>query len=465
MRDPVSVHEVGAVASQPSDTDVIPGLPPAVGWPRVVQTAAVLWFTERYVRRVMRVVDSPSTGHVIGLGRYVAVWEPEQIRELFRADPEVVRAGEANARVFGHVLPSSVLVLDGQRHVRMRRLISPPFHGDAVRRYGELISQLADEEVRRWPIGVPFAIQPRMQAIAIEVILRAVIGIRDPGRMARLRSLLPRVAQASILTYMAETDHPRLAESRLAGRLPWLHARHEADALLDEEIADHRADPDRREDVLALLMAARDEHGELLSDAELRDQISTLLIAGQETSATTLAWCFERLVRHPQVLARLVDEIDRDDGDAYLDAVINETLRVRPPVDGVSRRLSAPLALGGYLLPAGTIVVASIIGAGFSEAFADAHTFRPERLLDQPAPAFSLIPFGGGSRRCIGASFAVMEMKAILRAVLRHVELRTTTDRPERPVRTRRITTYPAKGGRVVVRSPRPVAQRQPAAA
>jgi cytochrome P450 len=448
MAKQVSLDGVQTATAQRREGGVTPGLPPASWWPSVAQAVASLWFTERYVRWGVRSFQSPRTHRLVGLGEYVSVWDPQQIKELFTADRDCVRAGEANARVLGHVAPSSLLVLDGERHVRMRRLMSPPFHGDAVRRYKDVIGELAAAEVRRWPVGEAFAIHPRMQAITVEVILRAVIGVRDPVRLARLRSLLPRVARASLLAFVAETNRPRLAEGWIGARLPWLRARRAADVLLYEEIAAHRADSDGREDVLALLIAARDESGEPLSDAELRDQLWTLLIAGQETTATALAWCFERLLRHPAALALLQDELD---SDAHLDAVINETLRVRPPLDGASRKLSAPVQIGGYLLPAGTLVVASIIGAHQSDAFPEPEQFRPERFLGQSPPPHTLIPFGGGSRRCLGASFALMEMRTILRTVLAQVELRTPTERPERPVRTRRVTTYPAKGGRVIV--------------
>jgi cytochrome P450 len=450
-----SVDGPETAATQRREEDVTPGLPPASWWPSFAQTAAALWFTERYVRWGVRHFDSPRTHRLVALGDYVSVWDPQQIKELFTADRELVRAGEANARALGHVVPSSLLVLDGERHVRMRRVMSPPFHGDAVRGYEETIAELAAAEVQRWPVGETFAIHPKMQAIALEVILRTVIGVRDPARMARLRSLLPRLAQASILVFMAETNHPRLADGWIGALLPWLRARREADILLYEEIAAHRDDPDGRQDVLALLIAARDENDEPLSDAELRDQLSTLLIAGQETTATALAWCFERLLRHPAALKRLLEEIDGDGDASYLSAVINETLRVRPPLDGASRKLSAPVQIGGYLLPAGTTVVASITGAHLSDIYPQPEQFRPERFLEQQPPPYTLIPFGGGPRRCIGASFALMEMKTILRIVLRQVALRAPTQKSERPVRTRRLTTYPARGGRVVVTSRR----------
>ncbi len=424
----------------------------------------MLWFAEPWMRLGLRRFESMATARPLGLGEVVSVWDPKLVRELFTGDSDVLHAGEANARVLGRVAPSSLLALDGERHVRMRRLMSPPFHGEAVRRYSELIDELTAAEVRRWPIGEQFAIHPRMQSIALEVILRAVIGVRDSVRIERLRKLVPRIAQASALAFVVEASNPRLADGWIGARLGWVGARREADVLLYEEIAAHRGDPEDREDVLALLMAARDENGEPLTDEELRDQLLTLLIAGQETTATALAWCFERLLRHPAALARLKRELDGDQGEGYLDAVVNETLRVRPPLDAAWRKLTSPLDLGGYRLPAGTIVVASILGSHMSDTFADAERFRPERFLDRPPPPYALIPFGGGPRRCIGASFAVMEMKTVLRAVLERVELRAPTQKPERPVRTRRITTVPARGGRVIVTSRRPSAGR-PAAA
>ncbi|MGA2163169.1 MAG: cytochrome P450 [Solirubrobacteraceae bacterium] len=422
-----------------------------------MQTVAWLWFMERWVRRGHRRLDSPVTCRILGVGEVVSVWDPELVKQLFTGDSDVLHAGEANARVLGRVAPNSLLALDGARHVRMRRLLSPPFHGEAVRRYRQLIGELATAEVQRWPVGEGFAIYPRMQAIALEVILRAVIGVRDPARMARLRELLPKMAGASAVAFTLEARNPRLAGGWIGAWLPWVRARREAEVLLYEEIAAHRSDPDGREDILAGLMEARDENGEPLTDEELRDQLVTLLIAGQETTATALAWCFERLLRHPAVLARLERELAGGESDAYLDAVVNETLRVRPPLEGVWRKLTAPLELGGYLLPAGTIVSVTIISVHLSEVFPDAERFRPERFLDQPTPSYALIPFGGGSRRCIGASFALMEMKTILRTVLEHVELRAPTQKPERAVRTRRITTVPARGGRVLVTSRRPI--------
>jgi cytochrome P450 family 135 len=427
------------------------GLPPGPRLPRVAQTALALFANERYREYCRRRYRSMVKLNVAGVGEFVSVWEPELIRQVLTGDPDVLRGGEANARVLlAPAGANSVMVLDGERHLRTRRLLSPPFHGQAVRRYERLISQLAAAEVERWRVGETITTRTRMQAIALEVILQAVIGVRDERRLERLRALLGRVAGASVFAFAFESGYPRLAGGPLGARMPWIAARHEAEALLFEEIAEHRAEPDGREDILALLLAVRGED-EPLGDAELKDQLMTLLVAGHESTATVLAWCFERLVRHPHVLARLQRELAAADGERYLDAVVNETLRVRPVIELVARRLSAPLELGGYVLPAGTNVAVSISGVQHSDAYEDPQEFRPERFLGRPAPPYSLVPFGGGTHRCIGASFATMEVKSILRAVLERVELRASSHVDERAVRWRRITVIPSRGGRVVV--------------
>ncbi len=430
------------------------GLPPGPGLPVAVQTLLAVFATERYTRWCVRRYGGAVTLRVAGLGEFVSFSDPAMIREVFTGDRAVLRAGEANAALA--INDGSVVVADGERHLRLRRLLLPPFHGEAVRRHAAVIRALAGADAERWPVGRPFAVHERMQAVTLEVILRVVLGVRDERRAERLRQALPAVLGVSLMALFAESANPRLFATRAAQRLPWLRARRAANALLEEEIAAHRADPGDRDDVLAMLLGTRDEHGDALSDEEVRDQLLTLLLAGHETSATALAWCFERLARHPTVLARLRDELAGGDGDAYLGAVVEETLRVRPVIDQVNRRLAEPLTIGGHPLPAGTLVAASITGVQRSHVFAEPERFHPERFLDGDVPRYAHIPFGGGARRCIGASFAVMEMKEILRAVLERVELAPTTARPERPVRHRRFTVTPSRGGRIVVAGRRP---------
>ncbi len=430
---------------------VRPALPPGPRLPTFAQTLLVVFAADRYGSYLRSRFKSLATLKVAGVGKFVVVWEPALIREVLTGDPDVLRGGEANARfLLGAVGATSVIVLDGKQHLRSRRLLSPPFHGEAVYRYKELVTELAAAEIESWRVGETLSTRPRMQAIALEVILHAVIGVRDEQRLARLRPLLSRIARAGLFAFRAEAANPKLPNSTLGRRLPRLRARREADELLYAEISDHRADPKGRDDVLSLLIAAQDEEAPF-TDEELRDQLITLLIAGQETTATALAWCFERLVHNPDVLARVQRELAGHNAEQYLDAVVNETLRVRPVADSAARILAAPFALGGYSLPAGTFVTASIIGVQHSDAFADPAQFRPQRFLDQAAAPYTLIPFGGGTHRCIGATFATMEMKTILRVTLERVQLRAPSSRPERPVRWRRVTTTPSHDGRVIV--------------
>jgi cytochrome P450 family 135 len=454
---PVSFSGSGETAvAGPSSPPV---RPPGPRWPAPLQTVATVFFRDEFTRYCQRHFGSVITVRLVALGEFVVVSDPRVIREVFTGDPNLLRAGDANAQGIGALARTSVLVVDGEPHLRLRRLMLPPFHGEAVRRYAEVVSAITAAEIERWPTGEELALWPRMQAITLEAILRAVIGVRDEEPMRRLRAVLPDVLRVGQFAIFAETQYPRLAGSSVGRRLPWLRARREAYRLLHEEIQAHRALPDGREDVLALLMAARDEDGRPLDDEELRDQLITLLLAGHETTASALGWCFERLVRHPRVLMRLQRELGSagggDDGDGYLEAVINETLRVRPVIDAVARKLAAPLELADYSLPAGTMLAVSIIGVQGSRAFPEPDEFRPERLLGQPAPPYTLIPFGGGSRRCIGASFAMMEMKTVLRAVIEGVELRARTQKPERPTRWRRFTTVPGRGARVIVAAKR----------
>jgi cytochrome P450 family 135 len=446
-----------------------PSLPPGPRWPRLAQT--VLWGTQpgALSRYCSRRFGDIFTLRPLGLGEVVAITRPETIREIFTGDSEVLRAGEANAVMGPMVGRHSLLLLDGERHLRHRRMLLPPFHGDAVRAYRERIAELTAEEVERWPVGETFPIRPRMQAIALEVILQTVIGVSDGRRLERLRGLLRRLTQVGLLEMWGTWTYPKLFEHPLVRRFTTLRILPEVDRLLYEEIAAHRADPEGRKDVLALLIAARDEQGAALSDEELRDHLITLLVAGHETTTTALAWCFERLLRHPAALARVEQELcgersaeSEQEGspEAYLEAVVNETLRVRPVVDAVWRKLGAPVEVAGRLLPAGAIVMPSIMMVQSSRAFEDAERFRPERFLEASAPPYTFIPFGGGTRRCIGASFAMLEMKTILRTVLERTQLRAPSARPER-TKVHHVTLVPARGGRVILTGRRSVGREQ----
>jgi cytochrome P450 family 135 len=380
--------------------------------------------------------------------RLVYVAEPALVKQLFTTSPQEAHAGEANATVLEPALgPNSVLTLDEAPHMRQRKLLLPPFHGERIERYGELIREVTIAEMESWPVGEPFALRPHTQRIALAVIMRAVFGVHDARRLSRFAELIERFAgRLSMITAF-----PPLRRN-LGPWSPWprfLHAREALDAFIYEEIALRRAgggDGDgESDDVLSLLIGARHDDGSPMSDAELRDELVTILAAGHETTATGLAWAVERLLRNPPVLARLRESVAAGE-DAYLEATIKETLRVRPVLVDVARKLTGPLRIGGYELPAGTFVMAAIAALHYREdLFPEPRQFRPERFLQGKVDSYAWIPFGGGVRRCIGASFAEYEMRIVLRAILERAELSAADPRPEK-VKVRNITLAPGKG-------------------
>jgi len=383
--------------------------------------------------------------------------DPAVIKQVFTSDPTKLLAGVGNEVLRPLLGPRSVLTLDDPEHMRQRKLLLPPFHGDRMKLYGEVIADATRREVERWPVGEPFAVQGSMQAITLEVIMRAVFGVRDDRE--RLEEIA--VPLRRLLDSMADTGRLftlQVASSKRNGPLsPWRHFRktllHPASDALYEEIRAHRADPDvgERDDILSLLLSARDEDGEGLTDSELRDELMTLLLAGHETTATALSWTLERLIRHPDALARLTEEARAGDGGEYMDAVIKESLRLRPVVPAVARYLTEPTELGGRVLPAGVHITPSIYLTHHNpEIYPDPHSFRPERFLERPAGTYEWIPFGGGTRRCLGATFALFEMRIVLGEVLRRFDLATTSDASERIAR-RAITFSPGRGGRIRV--------------
>jgi cytochrome P450 family 135 len=387
-------------------------------------------------------------------GRVVYVASPELVKEVFTGSPAAFHAGEANATVLEPALgPNSVLTLDEAPHLRQRKLLLPPFHGERIDRYGDLMREITLREMESWPVGEPFALRPHIQRIALAVIMRAVFGVDDEARLDRFERLIDDFsARVNLIA-----SFPMLRRD-LGRWSPWtrfLRSREALDEFIYEEIALRRVDPAKRErdDVLSLLLAARHEDGSPMSDEELRDELVTVLGAGHETTATGLAWAIERLLRHPAVLARLRESI-AGGGDDYLDATIKETLRARPVILDVVRKLTAPARIGGHELPAGTFVLPAIAALHYREdLFPAPHEFRPERFLDGKADTYSWIPFGGGVRRCIGAAFAEYEMRVVLRAILERARLSAPDPKPER-VKIRNITLAPGKGTRVSLDRP-----------
>jgi len=399
------------------------------------------------VKRWRRYGDVFSSRFPI-FGRVVYVADPALVKEVFLGDPTTFHAGEANTLALGDALGDhSLLTLDEGRHLSQRKLLLPPFHGESVRRYVEVMAEATEREVATWPIGKEIQLRPRMQAITLEVILRAVFGVRDDARMDLFRERIPPLGEAtSILNWLPFMDRD------LGGITPAARFRRAlaaVDELIYAEIADRRAAPDGEDrDVLSLLLRARHDDGSPMTDPELRDELMTLLTAGHETTATGLAWAFERLLRTPRVLARLTASLD--DGD-YLDAVVKETLRVRPVVVDVARKLTRETEVAGWRLPAGTLVLPAIaVMHARPDLYDSPEEYRPERFLDSETESYAWIPFGGGVRRCIGASFAQVEMRTVLREVLRRVRLRAPSQRPERGV-IRHVTVVPGRGARAVV--------------
>ena len=388
--------------------------------------------------------------------RLVYVADPALVKELFTGSPEQFHAGEANATVLEPAMgPNSVLTLDEGPHLRQRKLLLPPFHGERIGRYGDLIREITVREMKRWPVGETFALRPHTQRITLAVIMRAVFGVDDEERLARLGSLIDdfgaRVG-AVIALPILQRDLGRWS--------PWgrfVRARAALDGFVYEEIALRRAEiaagGEDRDDVLSLLLGARHEDGSPMSDEELRDELVTIIGAGHETTATGLAWAMERVLRAPRVLERLRASVAAGD-DEYIDATVRETLRARPVIVDVARKLTAPVRIGGYEVPAGQYLMAAIAAIHYREdLFPEPSEFRPERFLDGRPDTYAWIPFGGGVRRCIGASFAELEMRVVLREFIARADLRAASPEPE-PIRVRNITLAPGNGCRVTLEQP-----------
>jgi cytochrome P450 family 135 len=347
----------------------------------------------------------------------------------------------------------SVLLLEGREHLERRKVMLPPFHGERMRAYEPIVREVTERELARWPSDAPFPLHPSMQAITLEVILRAVFGVEDPGRRDALRGMLKGLLDR---TSSARLQFAVLAARRLGlpDPLKAVEARQrKLNELLLREIREHRADPDieGRSDILSLLVQARFEDGAPMADQEVRDQLVTLLLAGHETTATGLAWTFDLLLRHPDVLDRLTAEAREDRTDAYARAVVSEALRLRPVVPLAGRRLAKPLVAGDLELPAGTDVTPAIwLVHTDPEVYPEPYAFRPERWTDGKPDSYAWVPFGGGVRRCLGAAFAELEMRVVLHTVLRARTLRPAVTRAER-VKRRNVTFSPAGGTRVRV--------------
>jgi cytochrome P450 len=419
-------------------------------------------FMERCARRH----GDPCTVRLGGFGpdgdtrNVVLVSDPATIKSIFTGGGDFARVFDSRVSMAPMFGERSILLIDGDPHMRQRKLMLPPFHGERMTRYGELMAEITDAELDRWEPGRPFALQPRMQAITLDVILRAVFGLdagpdRDEVR-ERIELLLAEVANPLGELVLGLPPVVRAPILRMFQRKV-----DEANEVLYREIARRRDDPrlEERDDILSLLLLARDADGEPMTDAELRDQLVALLLAGHETTATSMAWTFELLFRHPAVHRRLEAECATEEGDgAYLDAVIQESLRLYPPIPVIDRTLAVPFEVAGYELPPGTVLAPCIyLAHRRADVYPDPTSFRPERFLGSKPETYSWIPFGGGIRRCIGASFATFEMKVVMTRILRRATLRAASARPEK-IGRRAIVIAPRRGTRAVLHARAPAA-------
>jgi cytochrome P450 family 135 len=426
-------------------------LPPGPTTSRPLQTLRWIYRPGPMLEDCRRRYGDMFTLRIAHEGNWVFLADPDAIKQVFTGDPRVLHAGEANVVVLPLLGHHSLLLLDEGAHMAQRKLMLPPFHGERMRGYEQVMTEVAAEEIDSWPAGQPYAVRPAMQRITLEVIIRTVFGVQDDAKRARLRATLSGALEWGSdprrMALLAALGPQRLARSGLFRRV-----REPADELIYDEIRERRGASDlaERDDVLSMLLQARHEDGSEMSDEQLRDQLMTLLVAGHETTASSLAWAVERLVRNPPVLARLRDEVAAGD-DEYVDAVCKETLRLRPILALVLRRLTEPMEIGGRLLPAGSNLAPCIyLVHRRADIYPDPYAFRPERFIERPAGTYTWIPFGGGVRRCLGASFAQFEMRVVLRELVRRLELRASDERPERVTR-RAITLVPDRGGEVVV--------------
>ena len=416
-------------------------IPPGPPWPTPVSTAAWILRPGPFSERMRNRYGDAWSFRLAKEGYWCVFSHPDAIKQIFTAPDDVLHGGEGSVILRPLVGANSLLMLDEDRHMRERKMLLPPFHGERVKRYAELIEAIAEEEIERWPSGTPIQLRAPMQALTLEVIMRAVFGVEDAERLARLRPQLtklleittsPRGMAAQVVLGAQGIERLGLFRSLIDG----------IDEILFDEIAQRRRDESRheREDVLSMLVDTD------LSDQDLRDQLMTMLIAGHETTATSLSWAVERLVRHPGEWERI-----RDDDD-YADAVAKETLRLRPVLPVASpRKVMKPIEIGGYELPPGVVAIASIyLVHRRADVYPEPYAFRPERWRGAKPGTYTWFPFGGGTRRCLGATLAMFEMKVVLKVMARMLDV--SAARPERePTARRAITLAPARGAEVVV--------------
>jgi cytochrome P450 family 135 len=427
-------------------------LPPGPRMPGVLQTGIWVRHAQWLLSQCARRFGDAFRLQIAREGTWIVLSNPEHVKQVFTGDPRVFHAGEGNRILLPVLGEHSLLLLDEDAHMEQRKLLLPPLHGKRMQRYGQLMGEIAAEEIEGWPTGEAFSLRPRMQAITLEIILRAVFGLEKGERLeslrVELRHLLDLLTRPHMFLFPVLLGPERLAHF---GPFQRLHER--TDQLIFAEIAQRRREGDLsgREDILSMLLQARHESdGSPMSDSEIRDELLTLLVAGHETTATALSWAVERLIRHPDKLARLAGEVQAGEKD-YLEAVVTETLRLRPVISLVARYLREPVEIGGWQLPAGVTVAPSIyLVHRRPDIYPNPDRFEPERFLESPPGTYTWIPFGGGVRRCIGGSFAHFEMQVVLAELVKRRHARPARPEPERVYR-RAITETPRHDAEVVL--------------
>jgi cytochrome P450 len=456
------VREPAPSPAGPSPDDGTPvRMPPSLDIPRALQ---ILHFSIRQIEFVFRA--RRELGEVFlfngAIDDPIITSHPDHVRSLFTAKPDEAPSLTGESPLRPIVGPNAVLTAVGPRHMRQRKLLLPPFHGEAVQRYTEMIAEAVEREIDRWPTGTPFALAPRMQAITLDVIMAGIFGVEGkpaPGTPEHgLRQATRRLVGLSTRPEAQLFELLNLGRDEAIGPLRAFLSR--LDSHIYAVIAARRAGAhEQRTDILSLLLEAETEEGERLTDKELRDELLTLVLAGHETTANSLAWAFERLLRNPAAYERLRD-VARSDGDpdGYVDATIHETMRSRPVIPIIGRRVAVPWQLGEYRLPAGSPVLVSILLVHHrDDVYPDPFAFRPERFVGRKPGTYTWIPFGGGIRRCLGAALAMAEQRVVLRAIARRTDLAAADPAPER-ARHRNVTMIPARGAEVVMTGRRPSA-------
>jgi len=440
--------EAATVPTESFETSQPGKRPPELRWPRYLQAAAFIGFRRKTMRRARQRLGPVFAIDVPFFGRTVIISDPALVRTVFTASTEDLINVQPNlSRVFG---PGSVFALDGKEHRNRRKLLAPPFHGQSIKNYEKVIEEETLRESANWPEGKEFRTLEPMNRITLNVILRTVFGA-DGAELDELREIIP--PWVKLGSRMATLPQPPFKTTRYSpwGRLEIF--REKFDRIVFTLIDKAEADPnlDDRQDILALLLRSRYDDGTTMSRQDVSDELLTLLGAGHETTASSLGWAFERLRRHPDVLAKLVEEVG-EGGSDFRQATILELQRARTVIDFSGRHVKAPkFEVGEWEIPHGYTVLVSIADLHENpEVFPHPERFDPYRFVDSKPPTFAWLPFGGGTRRCIGAAFANTEMDVVLRTVLERFRIETD-DAPDEKVHHRGVAYTPKNGGRVVM--------------